>query len=208
MRPDISGKVATKQAQQKLYHDKHTSTRKLFIRQKVVIQGTNGSLALSLKRTGPLSYLVQVAGDQIWKCHIDHLRQIDNSPQLKQTSEGVNTNEDTLIRVPPSDVASSAVNDESTPTVTESTPYSSSHIPKEYMYHQTDYHIQYSSRKLDSYGQITRVFYACNPHTHVRVLVYMRQRTPVTGNHTPSSHHPQFFMLVYLLSTYLYMYNI
>ena len=32
--------------------------------------------------------------------------------------------------------------------------------------------------------------------------IHARQRITVTGNHTASSHHPQFFMLVYLLSTH------
>ena len=33
MRPEISGNVATKQANQKFYHDKHSKTRELFIGQ-------------------------------------------------------------------------------------------------------------------------------------------------------------------------------
>ena len=35
--------------------------------------------------------------------------------------------------------------------------------------------------------------------------IHARQRITVTGNHTASSHYPQFFMLVYLLSTHLYV---
>ena len=38
-----------------------------------------------IERTGPLSYLVQVAEGKTWKCHIDHLRQMDDSPQHEQT---------------------------------------------------------------------------------------------------------------------------
>ena len=34
--------------------------------------------------------------------------------------------------------------------------------------------------------------------------IHARQRITVTGNHTASSHHPQFFMQAYLLSTHLY----
>ena len=126
MRPDISGKVATKQAQQKFYHDQHTRTRELFIGQRVMVRnlrpGDKWIPGTIIERTGPLSYLVQVAGGQTWKRHIDHLRQMDDSPQHEQTTEGASTDRDTLIRFPPSDVASSAVGDESTPTVAESTP--------------------------------------------------------------------------------------
>ena len=33
-----------------------------------------------LECTGPLSYLVQVSGGQTWKRHIDHFRQMTDSP--------------------------------------------------------------------------------------------------------------------------------
>ena len=39
------------------------------------IQGT------IIERTGPVSYLVQVSDAQIWKRHIDHLREMGDSPQ-------------------------------------------------------------------------------------------------------------------------------
>ena len=67
-------------------------------------------------------YLVQVAGGQTWKPHIDHLGQIDDSPQHEQLTEEARTNKDSLIRFTPSDMAISAGNNESTPTVSECTP--------------------------------------------------------------------------------------
>ena len=113
MQPDISGKVATKQAKQKFYHDQHTSTRELFIGQRVMVRnlrpGDKWIPGTIIERTGPLLYLVQVAGGKTWKHHINHLRQMDDSPQHAQTTEKASTDRNTLIRFPPSDVASSAV---------------------------------------------------------------------------------------------------
>ena len=35
MRPDVSGNIASKQVQQKFYHDQHSAGRELFIGQRV-----------------------------------------------------------------------------------------------------------------------------------------------------------------------------
>ena len=64
MRPEISGNVATKQANQKLYHDKRSKSRELFIGQRVMVRnlrpGDKWVPGTIVERTGPLSYLVQV----------------------------------------------------------------------------------------------------------------------------------------------------
>ena len=84
MRPDVSGNVAAKQAQQKFYHDQHSAGRELFIGQRVMVRnlraGDKWVPGTIMERTGPLSYLVQVAGGQMWKRHIDQLRQMNDSP--------------------------------------------------------------------------------------------------------------------------------
>ena len=116
MRPDVSGNVASKQAQQKVDHDQHKSIgQKLMCRRQMDIPGT------IMERTGPLSYLVQVAGGQMWKCHIDQLRQIDDSPQQGQPT---NRDKETMIHFPPSQTANDteSVNDEPPPTVADATP--------------------------------------------------------------------------------------
>ena len=41
-------------------------------------------------------YLVQTVGGQTWKYHIDHLRQMDDSPQHEQTTEEESTNKETI----------------------------------------------------------------------------------------------------------------
>ena len=127
MRPDISGKVTSEQAQQKLYHDQHSAGRELFIGQRVMVRnfcaGDKWVPGTIMERTGPLSYLVQVTGGLMWKRHIDQLRQMDDSPQEKFTEETYSDKE-TMIQFPPNQTANDAepVNDEPTPTVTDSTP--------------------------------------------------------------------------------------
>ena len=62
MRPDVSKNVASKQAQQKLYHDQHSAGRKLFISQRVMVRnlcaGDKWMPGTIMERTSPLSYLV------------------------------------------------------------------------------------------------------------------------------------------------------
>lgn len=73
-----------------------------------------------IERTGPLSYVVQVAGGQIWRHHIDHLRQMDDSPQQEQMPDKGIYN-DILIHFPQSETSTSTdpVTDDTTPTVTK-----------------------------------------------------------------------------------------
>ena len=81
MTPDVSGNVASKQAQQKFYHDHQSAGRKLRIGQRVMVKnlhaGDKWIPGTIMERTGPLAYLVQVAGGKMWKRHIDQLRQMN-----------------------------------------------------------------------------------------------------------------------------------
>ena len=60
MQSYISVKVASKQAQQKHHHDKHTASRKLFIGQRVMIRNVQPrdewGAGTIFERTGPLSH--------------------------------------------------------------------------------------------------------------------------------------------------------
>ena len=62
MIPDVSGSIASKQAQQKFYHDQHSTGRELFIGQRVMVRnllaGDKWIPGTIMERTGPLSYLV------------------------------------------------------------------------------------------------------------------------------------------------------
>ena len=86
LKPDIKCNVGWKQAQQKSDHDGSKQERKLHIGQKVMVRnyrdGTKWMAGVVLQSCGPLSYLVETEGGQIWHRHIDHIR--DN--QLENTT--------------------------------------------------------------------------------------------------------------------------
>lgn len=89
LRPDVDGTVASKQAEQKRQHDLHAKKRDLFIGQRVMVRnlrpGPRWIPGTVVERNGPLSYLVQVNGNQMWKRHIDHLREMGDSPYTTTT---------------------------------------------------------------------------------------------------------------------------
>ena len=69
---------------------------------------------------------MQVGGGKTWKHHIDHLRQMSDSPQEEQMTE--TRDSDTLIQFPTSQISSpESRDDKSTPSVAESTA-----IPRRY----------------------------------------------------------------------------
>ena len=39
-----------------------------------------------IERNGALSYLVQIAGDRVWKRHLDHIREMNDSPCMEESS--------------------------------------------------------------------------------------------------------------------------
>ena len=53
-----------------------------------------------VERTGPLSYLVQVSDNRIWKRHIDHLRPMSDGPQVEETVEQTPSFNPSQMRVP------------------------------------------------------------------------------------------------------------
>ena len=85
LHPSLEETVSNKQAQQKFYYDLHAHKRELFVGQRVMarspppgVQWVPGTI---VQQTGPLSYLVKVSGDRLWRRHIDHLRGMIDSPQ-------------------------------------------------------------------------------------------------------------------------------
>ena len=55
----------------------------------------------------------------MWKCHIDQLRQMNDSPQQEKFTEETHSDKETMIQFPPNQTANDAepVNDEPTPTI-------------------------------------------------------------------------------------------
>ena len=88
LRPNVEDDVVSKQADQKLQHDQHCKSRELYIGQRVLVRnvrpGQSWIPGTVIERNGPLSYLVQVSSDKVWKRHIDHIREMHDSPQQEE----------------------------------------------------------------------------------------------------------------------------
>ena len=79
LRPNMNSKVTQKQAEQKKAHDEHSCERTLFIGQRVMARNYRAGPVwipgTVVKQNGPLSYLVKANGGQLWRPHIDQLRE-------------------------------------------------------------------------------------------------------------------------------------
>jgi len=84
LRPNIEVQVANKQADQKVAHDHHSRDRQFMVGQRVMVcnlrEGPSWIPGTIVGRNGPLSYVVQVKGEQVWKRHIEHLREVGDTP--------------------------------------------------------------------------------------------------------------------------------
>ena len=85
--PSVKEEVVSKQADQKLQHDQHSKARELFLGQRVLVRNLRPDQTWNpgtvIEKNGPLSYLVQVSSDRVWKRHIDHIREMHDSPQVE-----------------------------------------------------------------------------------------------------------------------------
>ena len=78
LKPDVSAWVLDKQAQQKETHDQHAKAREFIVGESVSAKhfhpGPDWLPATVIAKLGPLSYLGETADQQLWRCHIDHLK--------------------------------------------------------------------------------------------------------------------------------------
>ena len=85
LHPNVEETVSNSQAQQKKGHDQHVSAREFIIGQRVLVcnyrPGPSWLPGTIMSCPGPLTYLVQVVGNCVWKCYIDQLLQTSDSPQ-------------------------------------------------------------------------------------------------------------------------------
>ena len=80
LKPDLQVRVLQKQQQQKSQHDCHSKPRGFQLDDRVFVKNfCQGSPwvpgTIVKKKTGPVSYIVKVAGSgQLWRRHVDHIR--------------------------------------------------------------------------------------------------------------------------------------
>lgn len=79
LRQDGKSRVLEKQSQQKTDHDRHAQSRQFSIGQSVMVKnlrpGPNWLPAVVVERLGSLSYLVETTDQQVWRRHIDHIKE-------------------------------------------------------------------------------------------------------------------------------------
>lgn len=92
LKPDCERRVLEKQAQQKASHKSHSRDQKWFIGQRVMARnvrpGPNWVPATIVEVQGPVTYLVETDDRQVWKRHLDQLKEFHESRETTDfTSE-------------------------------------------------------------------------------------------------------------------------
>ena len=100
LHPTVNRRVNEKQADQIAYHDRKARERSFKIGQRVVVRnqipGRPWVPGIVAEVQGPLTYLVRLDTGQIWKRHIDHVREVGVSNDV-QTSTTDTEVSDVLI---------------------------------------------------------------------------------------------------------------
>ena len=91
LKPDLQEHVEAKQAQQKEQHDTHARCQVFGVNQNVMVKnrhaGPSWIPGKIMQQVGPVTYLVDVNADNLWKCHVDQLKNYyPNLNSSEQTS--------------------------------------------------------------------------------------------------------------------------
>ena len=81
---NLETQVANKQSDQKVTHDQNSRDRAFMIGQRVMVHnlrpGPTWIPGRIVGQNDPLSYVVQMRGEQVWKRHIEHLQEMGDTP--------------------------------------------------------------------------------------------------------------------------------
>ena len=84
LRPNCQNRVMEKQALQKDHQDRHCRDRSWFVGERVMVRNLRPGLdwipGVIIERLGPVTYLVDVNNNQIWKRHADQLKSCSETP--------------------------------------------------------------------------------------------------------------------------------
>ena len=91
LKPDYGDKALGKQADQKNYHDLHSRDRQFSVGQKVMarnfLQGLTWVPGVVTEVCGPVSYMVRVQPNIVWKRHMDHIKELQEFDALRGGEE-------------------------------------------------------------------------------------------------------------------------
>ena len=104
LQPDVSADVHAKQEKQMVQHDQHAKTRHFEEGQNVMVRDFHPSkpkwiAGKVVRKTGPLSYVINVGLGLDWKRHVDHIMEANAEP-LPETS-AQDSSEDQCIDITP-----------------------------------------------------------------------------------------------------------
>ena len=92
LKPDVGAQVRRQQGCQKMYHDLHSRTREFAVGQTVwtrnMREGPRWVPGSVVEKLGPVSFLVRVSSGELWRRHVDHIREGGVSPPGTQGSHG------------------------------------------------------------------------------------------------------------------------
>ena len=93
--PDVESRVANNVARQKAMHDVHAKAREFLVGQQVVLRnlrdGPKWVPGMVVGRQGPLSYVVQTTGGEVWKRHVDQIGEVGDSGSVLSEEELIPT---------------------------------------------------------------------------------------------------------------------
>ena len=91
LHPDIESRVAKNVSRQKAMHDLHAKAREFLVGQRVMLRnlrdGPKWVPGVVIGRQGPLSYVVQNTGGEVWKRHVDQIGEVGNSGSVLSGEE-------------------------------------------------------------------------------------------------------------------------
>lgn len=80
LHPDVESQVAKNVSWQKAMHDVHANAREFLVGQRVILRnlrdGPKWVPGVVIGRQGPLSYVVQTTGGEVWKRHVDQMGEV------------------------------------------------------------------------------------------------------------------------------------
>ena len=93
--PDVELRVAKNLSRQKAMHDVHAKAREFLVGQQVILlnlwDGPKWVPGVVVGRQGPLSYVVQTTGGEVWKRHVDQIGEVGDPGSVLSEEELIPT---------------------------------------------------------------------------------------------------------------------
>ena len=102
--PDVESRVAKNVSRQKAMHDVHAKAREFLVGQRVRVRnlrdGPKWVPGVVVGRQGPLSYVVQTTGGEVWKRHVDQIEEVGDPGSVLSEEELIPTVERPTVERP------------------------------------------------------------------------------------------------------------